>query len=599
MCYNLTHNTMNDSEIKNVICSLYYNLTSNCVAIEKLEILLNEFKNENIHNDSQRCYLFVITVKLIIYCRDIMFGKGQRQLSYSLLHCLHKYYPEVALFIIKQLPQYILQKYKKISVGCWRDIPEFCKYVRTNSVKRDDDPLIQELVHFMNEQLATDLINRKNKTSSMSLVTKWIPRERCKTSWLYNKFAMDWFKTIDPYKLSSAKTPEKYVKAVNNCKKIYRQIVSVLNSNLETVEIFQCSHQWSRIDPQNTNIHSVNKYIRSLLHSTNSSNNSDELTISADVSANSIPLTDRSYCHKKFYEHYDMFLKDKFVNKKIFQQDETVNTSCEQSLYQKNVSYSCKQNTVSIQSFVKRALSLIQQRNKIDDETVYMDKTIVIQKKKLLEMKINVLNKEWKYFGDDISSENCIPIVCMDYYKNNGHLGIACLYAKNTKRVIMIKNGNSMFCSDFVERTTVNISDLDSFVDIIERLHRYCEITVNNKIDVFTDMSAFFYDLHNNENIKNNDFTRNKFIFISNINILTDIKIYANYRETTNGIFIFHYLGTKEIVYSSNLKNDILIATSDDKATIKHITNYSFSTNFNMINHCLNVYSSSFFNNTE
>ena len=385
--------------------------------------------------------------------------------------------------------------------------------------------------------------------------------------------------------------------------------MSVLNSNLETVEIFQCSHQWSRIDPQHANIHSVNKYNRSLLNVSPyneddfiQDKNVDNVLINADISTNSIPLSDRSNCYKKFYEHYEVFLKDKFVNKKLFQQDETNNNVCEQSLYQKNVSYSCKQNTVSVQSFVKRALSLIQQRNKIDDETVYMDKTIVIRKKKLLEMQINVLDKEWKYFGDDVTSDNCIPIVCMDYYKNYGHLGIACLYAKKTKKIIMIKNGNNISHTDFIERTTVNLSDLDSFVDIIERLHRYCEITVNNKMDVSTDISTFFYDLHNNENIKNNDFTYDKFIFISNINILADIKIYVNYCETTDGIFIFHYIGTKEIVYPSDFKKDILIATSDDKATIKHITNYTFSTNFNMINHCLNVYSSSFFdtiNNTE
>jgi hypothetical protein len=74
------------------------------------------------------------------------------------------------------------------------------------------------------------------------------------------KFALDWFVTNDPYKLTSAKTVANYLKAINKCKKDYRSVVSLLNSRLNTVEIYQCSHQWSRIDPKELNLHSLKKY---------------------------------------------------------------------------------------------------------------------------------------------------------------------------------------------------------------------------------------------------------------------------------------------------------------------------------------------------
>jgi hypothetical protein len=597
---------MTDEEIKTTICSLFFNLCT-FGAPDKLEILLNEFKQQNIDTDPQRCFLFVITVKIIIYCRDIMYGKGKREQSYALLYCLHKYYPETAWKMIKQFPLSSLHQDKNISVGCWRDIPGLCKYIKKHSPQRDQDPFIDKLVHYMNEQLVEDYRQLylyamdTSRPPELSLVAKWIPRERSRTSWLYSKFALDWFVTNDPYKLTSAKTPTNYFKAINKCKKDYRSAVSLLTSRLNIVEIYQCSHQWSRIDPKELNLHSLKKYHRAFFSPTtvNEMNTPDldrsvDLSIQNDVSGSSMPLTGRNECYRKFYEYYTGVLSGEKQSKDCRPYIKTTT----ESLYETNFPLSCKQNTLSIHSFVKRALVLIRQRNRIDD---VIDSTLDLRKRKTLEMQINVLNKEWENFSSDVIADNCIPIICMNYYLDYSHLGIACLYAKKSKRVLIIKNGDNLFPEDFITRITVDISIFDSFVDTIECLQQQCDISINNSIDAKMDLNELFYNLYIADALTKE--SNDRFIFISNINIYADIKTSMKKYITQfscKGSVVFHYLCDDPIVVDNmdnkdNKENEILIVNSYSKATVKHITNYSFSSNFNMINHCLNVYSSAFF----
>jgi hypothetical protein len=305
-----------------------------------------------------------------------------------------------------------------------------------------------------------------------------------------------------------------------------------------------------------------------------------------------MPLTDRNECYKKFYEYYTGVLSDE-KNSKDYRRPYIKITS--ESLYETNFPLSCKQNTLSIPSFVKRALLLIRQRDNIGDIT---DSTLNLRNKKTLEMQINVLNKEWENFSSDIIADNCIPIMCMNYYLDYGHLGLACLYAKKSKRVLIIKNGDNLFPEDFITRITVDISMFDSFVDTIKCLQQHCDIYINNSIDIKMDLDQLFYNFYISDALTKE--SNERFVFISNINIYADIKIsmkkYIS-KFSRKGSVILHYLGNDPILVdnSENMNNEILIINSYSKSTVKHITNYLFSTNFNMINHCLNVYSPAFF----
>lgn len=600
--------TMTDEEIKTAICSLFYNLCT-IESFCTLELLLNEFKTQKIDKDPQRCYMFVLTVKIIIYCRDIIYGKGERQQSYSLLYCLYQYYPETAWYIIRRLPLCILHNEKTISTGCWRDIPELCKYVRRYSQHYDEDTLIDRLVHYMNEQLAEDYQQLHlyamdiTHPLKLSLAAKWIPRERSKTAWLYTKFAMDWFTTNDPYKLTSAKTITKWLKAVNKCKKDYRRAVSLLNSRLDIVETYQCSHQWLRIDPQTMNLHSLKKYHRAFFSfaTINEMNTPDldrsaDISIQCDITDESLPLTDRNACYKRFHEHYTKYISDAKPSNNLNDRS-AYKKSTTDSLYEKNVPFTCKQNTLSIETFVRRALSLIRQRidiNKVMNGVT--DEVLILRKKKTLEMQINVLNNSWDEFTADIEANECIPILCMDYSLQFGHLGLACLYAKKTQRVLIIKNGNNLLRENFITRITVDISKLPTFVEIIECLHQHCDMSINNIIDVNADLDQLFYHMCISGALHHNT----KFVFISNINILADIKrsieTYASkiYRK---GSIVFHYLGCEAVSLKTDeqaISKELLIVNSYNKSTVKHITNYTFPDNFNMLSHCLNLYSAAF-----
>lgn len=588
-----------DEKFKNDICSLYVNLKReniNFVA-DKLETLLSEFKTLDIHSDNQRCYLFIITIKIIIYCRDISFGKGERKMSYAMLYILHKYYPSLALHIIQNLPlnEYSNNQFHitdKNSVGCWRDIPEMCKYIRTCSPLRDDHPLIQQLVHFMNKQLANDLLVCKNNVGlpnnekqPYSLVAKWIPRERTKTNWLFSKFALDWVTTNYPYKISSATNYINYTKAVNKCKMNYRHIISSLNAELNTVEILQCANQWEQISPEKVNLHSFKKYNHSFFNKYNLHEN-------------------REKCKKNMYDYFTDFLETKNESTKL---RSAVKCDAGGILRNNDIPLSCPFNSLPIHTFVKRAILLIDERNDLDDDLKYIDKILYIQKKKLLELQINILNKEWEQLSSDIHPDNCIPVICMDYCENYSNLGIACLYAKKTKRVIIVGNNNSedLLFSNFIERALVDISDLKTFIDIIERLRKYCDVSIVNCSNAIDDckreldmivFSTFFVQQFTPSASEKP--AQNKVVFISNIDLYDDIKNRiqnSNSLVYSNFSFIFHYVGNREInIIDDNNNNELLVVSGDSKSTVKHISNYFFNTNFNMISHCLNLYSSAF-----
>ena len=152
---------------------------------------------------------------MIPYCRDIYFGKGERDLSYRMIYAWYQVFPVLALKAIHLL---FLSREGFPPVGSWCDVKHFCVFIEKISPYGAEDPLILSMASIANQQIRKDCASE----GVISNVVKWIPRE-CRYPELFSVFARDWF-SCDI--LSVGK------------KKIYRKIVSGLSARLPGKDTF-------------------------------------------------------------------------------------------------------------------------------------------------------------------------------------------------------------------------------------------------------------------------------------------------------------------------------------------------------------------------
>lgn len=186
--------------------------------------------------------LMITAYKLIGYTRDIICGKGEYTLAYMQILVWYKFYPELAKYALNCFLQ--LDNINSHPYGSWKDIKYFCNYCK-NSELTEDHPLIDFAL-----VIATTQLRKENEGEiKSSLISKWIPREKSKKfGWLYDKLAILYF----PHYFLTAYTGEQKIKALLKAKTEYRRIISKLNAILDTVQIKQCSDNWSKIDHEKT-----------------------------------------------------------------------------------------------------------------------------------------------------------------------------------------------------------------------------------------------------------------------------------------------------------------------------------------------------------
>jgi hypothetical protein len=125
----------------------------------------------------------------------------------------------------------------------------------------------------MNKQLKKDvdtvsLSSDGSMSYRFSTVSKWIPREKTRFSWLFEKLVVHWSATYGRWKLGPGLGPSpghgpshgpglgpSYSSALLKCKTHYRKLLSKLNKTLDTTEIKLCSQSTDSID-----IQTVSKY---------------------------------------------------------------------------------------------------------------------------------------------------------------------------------------------------------------------------------------------------------------------------------------------------------------------------------------------------
>jgi len=150
--------------------------------------------------------------------RDVRGGKGEKKLFYQFLTTLYQFFPFLAVRMLVLVPEY----------GCWRDMWEL--WLANPKWKSD-------ILNIVKTQFMSDLAKAgSGDTKSMSLLAKWLPREKSKA---YTGLA---------YYISNAL----YSDNISERRKLirYRKETSFMNAALKTVEVDMCSHRWRKIQPE-------------------------------------------------------------------------------------------------------------------------------------------------------------------------------------------------------------------------------------------------------------------------------------------------------------------------------------------------------------
>jgi len=182
-----------------------------------------------------------ILYRMIGHTRDIVDGKGEYTLSYMMIYTWYKFFPQLAQFALRC---FVTLDNKDVhQYGSWKDLKYFCEYCkeRGDTVQH---PLIQFAIQLINEQIKRDYASLVSNSNEISLAAKWVPREKSQFGWLYNALATNYFSVF----LVTANTDEQQRKAVLKSKTEYRKILSALNRQIDTLQVKQCSKEWSAIE---------------------------------------------------------------------------------------------------------------------------------------------------------------------------------------------------------------------------------------------------------------------------------------------------------------------------------------------------------------
>jgi hypothetical protein len=193
----------------------------------------------------------MMAYKMIAQTRDILMGKGEYKLSYimiAVLSYMNVSYDGLSTInmakhalrsFVLNIPSPTHHHNNSRSYGSWKDIKYFCNYCKKIGMV-ETHPMIRYAIQLTTTQLRKDvqLYENNKSTTSLSLVSKWIPREKSKKfGWLYPYLVQSYY--------NLKKTPtyqnNKYLKK-------FRKILTKMNNQLQTIQIVQTKRQYDKIN---------------------------------------------------------------------------------------------------------------------------------------------------------------------------------------------------------------------------------------------------------------------------------------------------------------------------------------------------------------
>ena len=191
---------------------------------------------------------FSTMYKLIGQTRDIISGKGEQKLAFMQIWGFYQMgYEDLAADAVIH---FVVRGKSEHPFGSWKDCKYFAQYIKE---KTNDENhyliLIAIQISLSQQRLDMTKYNLMNANKldniSISLVGKWIPREKSKRfGWIHEAMS----KLAFPHFIKTAKNPESMKRAIVKSKIHFTKELVLLNKHLNTVQCKQCDGNWDKID---------------------------------------------------------------------------------------------------------------------------------------------------------------------------------------------------------------------------------------------------------------------------------------------------------------------------------------------------------------
>ena len=358
-------------------------------------------------------YLSVL-YRIIGQTRDIIDGKGEYTLTYMMIFTWYEFFPVLAKFALKCLVD--LGDKSVHQYGSWKDLKYFCEYCKSRGADIQH-PLVQYSIELLNTQLRKDSF--KSSSKELTLVARWIPREKSRFDWLYEALACNYF----PEFMRTASTSIQREKAIRKCKTEYRKLLSELNREIDTTQVKQCAKIWSEIDFNKVTSITTSKQKKAFLN------------VKKDSSARFPDDLDRVECA----EHFKARIKQAAAGE-----------------------VEMKGKRVGMADFTKQAIELIHKKKSASS---YRN-DVTEEERATVQLEIDLLNSQWR----DNSSQNgpldkFIPMVDVSGSMEGDPMHVAIALGLRIAEKSVLGKRVMTFSS---KPTWVNLEAYETFVDQVE-----------------------------------------------------------------------------------------------------------------------------------
>jgi len=224
----------------------------------KLNTMLSAF-NWNEHRTQ-----LILLVKIMLQTRDIINGKGEYDLAYMQLLEWYKFYPGIAFKCFKLFldteENPLTHQY-----GSWKDMKRFCQYIKDNTKDGEKHTLISGILSISVDHMKDEYNKSMNDINyKPTLVGKWMPREKSKYGWVFNRMAH----MLNPQFMSTAKDRNSMIRASKKQKMELKKMIVYLNKRVDTVQIKMCNPdgKWSQINFNNVTSLTMSKSKNAILY---------------------------------------------------------------------------------------------------------------------------------------------------------------------------------------------------------------------------------------------------------------------------------------------------------------------------------------------
>lgn len=257
--YNWSNNT------KEKLTQLFFQLvrTSNTDAINKIKYVYRElitecfFPNVTKSTNVDMTINKYVILTIPLHTRDIISGKGEYQLFYILIGVLcktidqhmstHRSICDSLMNIVKlMIKKTVVSENKIHQYGSWKDVKYLLNHLKQeygSEAQIINHQIFDYIMILVCEQLKSD--KKTKKTDSVSLIAKWLPREKSKKfGWQAKYIANDLFSEFN----SKTEDEVEYLSSTRKCLTHYRKLLAILNEKLKTPQINQCNKTWGSIN---------------------------------------------------------------------------------------------------------------------------------------------------------------------------------------------------------------------------------------------------------------------------------------------------------------------------------------------------------------